>query len=96
MDAPEGERPSLIVFDLNNVNAKPLTLIPKLKAKLKKSTSIIGFLSHLQGDLKVKAVEAGCDMVMPRSAFSQNLPSLMRRHGLKDQEDDFDATPAYS
>lgn len=96
VDAPEGERPSLIVFDLNNTNAKPLTLIPKLKAKLKKSTSIIGFLSHLQGDLKVKAVEAGCDMVMPRSAFSQNLPSLMRRHGLKDQEDDFDATPAYS
>lgn len=96
VDAPEGERPSLIVFDLNNANAKPLTLIPKLKAKLKKSTSIIGFLSHLQGDLKVKAVEAGCDMVMPRSAFSQNLPNLMRRHGLKDQEDDFDATPAYS
>jgi hypothetical protein len=96
VDAPEGERPSLIVFDLNNTNAKPLTLIPKLKAKLKKSTSIIGFLSHLQGDLKVKAVEAGCDMVMPRSAFSQNLPSLMRRHGLKDEEDDFDATPAYS
>lgn len=96
VEASEQERPSLIVFDLNNVNAKPLTLIPKLKSKLKKGTSIIGFLSHLQGDLKVKAVEAGCDMVMPRSAFSQNLPNLMRRHGLKDQEEDFEATPAYS
>src|SRR5271156_6306643 len=39
-------RPSLIVFDLNNANAKPLTLIPKLRSKLKKGTSIIGFLSH--------------------------------------------------
>ena len=95
MDAPEGQRPSLIVFDLNNSSAKPLTLIPKLKAKLKKGTSIIGFLSHLQGDLKGKAVEAGCDMVMPRSAFSQNLPNLMRRHGLKDEEEAFDAAPAY-
>ena len=94
-DAPEQERPSLIVFDLNNVNAKPLTLIPKLRAKLKKGTSIIGFLSHLQGDLKVKAVEAGCDMVMPRSAFSQNLPNLMRRHGLKEEPEDFEAAPAY-
>jgi CheY-like chemotaxis protein len=94
-DAPEQERPSLIVFDLNNANAKPLTLIPKLRSKLKKTTSIIGFLSHLQGDLKVKAVEAGCDMVMPRSAFSQNLPSLMRRHGLKDEEEHFEAAPAY-
>jgi hypothetical protein len=93
-DAPEQERPSLIVFDLNNANAKPLTLIPKLRAKFKKSTSIIGFLSHLQGDLKVKAVEAGCDMVMPRSAFSQNLPNLMRRHGLKDEEEEFQPAPA--
>lgn len=94
-EVPEEERPSLIVFDLNNANAKPLTLIPKLKTKLKKSTSIVGFLSHLQGDLKVKAVEAGCDMVMPRSAFSQNLPNLMRRHGLKDEEEEFEAAPAY-
>lgn len=78
-------KPSLIVFDLNNANAKPLTLIPKLKAKFKKGTSVIGFLSHLQGDLKVKALEAGCDMVMPRSAFSQNLPNLLRRHGLDEE-----------
>ena len=75
------EKPSLIIFDLNNAGVKPLTLIPKLKSKLKKSTSIIGFLSHVQGDLKQKAHEVGCDMVLPRSAFSQNLPQLLRRHG---------------
>ena len=80
------EKPSLIIFDLNNVNAKPLTLIPKLKAKLKKGTSIIGFLSHVQGDLKQKAHEVGCDMVLPRSAFSQNLPQLLRRHGAPEDE----------
>jgi hypothetical protein len=85
VDSPEGERPSLIVFDLNNAAAKPLTLIPKIKSKLKRGTSVIGFLSHLQGDLKVKALEAGCDMVMPRSAFSQNLPNLLRRHGLDEE-----------
>jgi hypothetical protein len=84
----EAERPGLIVFDLNNANAKPLTLIPKLKAKLKKSTSIVGFLSHLQGDLKAKAVEAGCDAVMPRAAFSQNLPNLLRRYGLQPEEEE--------
>jgi PleD family two-component response regulator len=78
--------PSLIIFDLNNTNAKPLTLIPKLKSKLKKATSIIGFLSHVQGDLKQKAHEVGCDMVLPRSAFSQNLPQLLRRHGAPEGE----------
>ena len=81
------EKPGLIVFDLNNANAKPLTLIPKLKAKLKRSTSIVGFLSHLQGDLKAKATEAGCDTVMPRSAFSQNLPNLLRRYGIEEEDE---------
>jgi hypothetical protein len=86
-DAPEAERPKLLVFDLNNANAKPMALIPKFKAKFKKSTSIVGFLSHLQGDLKMKAVEAGCDTVMPRSAFSQSLPNLLRRYGMEEEED---------
>lgn len=85
---PEEERPTLIVFDLNNANAKPLTLIPKLKTKLKRATSIVGFLSHLQGELKAKAIEAGCDTVMPRSAFSQTLPNLLRRYGVEVEIED--------
>lgn len=84
---PEAERPTLIVVDLNNLNAKPLALIPKLKLKLKRATSIVGFLSHLQGELKAKAIEAGCDTVMPRSAFSQTLPNLLRRYGVEVEED---------
>ena len=80
------EKPSLIIFDLNNNSVKPLTLIPKLKSKLKK-TSVIGFLSHVQGDLKQKAHEVGCDMVLPRSAFSQNLPQLLRRHAATEDEE---------
>jgi hypothetical protein len=79
------QKPSLIIFDLNNVAVKPLTAIPRLKAKLKKKTALIGFLSHVQGDLKMKAMEAGCDMVLPRSSFSQNLPQLLRRHGAPDE-----------
>jgi len=88
-DVPEADRPALLVFDLNNVNAKPMSLIPKFKTKFKKSTSIVGFLSHLQGDLKLKAVEAGCDTVMPRSAFSQSLPNLLRRYGVEEEEDHY-------
>jgi len=86
-DLPEAERPKLVVFDLNNVNAKPISLIPKFKTKFKKATSIVGFLNHLQGELKAKALEAGCDTVMPRSAFSQSLPNLLRRYGVDEEED---------
>jgi hypothetical protein len=85
IDSPEA--PMLVVFDLNNLNAKPMTLIPKFKTKFKKATSIIGFLNHLQGDLKMKAIESGCDTVMPRSAFSQSLPNLLRRYGLEEEDD---------
>ena len=85
IDSNGEEKPSLVIFDLNNANAKPLTTIPKIRSKLKKGTSILGFVSHVQGDLKMKAQEAGCDSVMPRSAFSQNLPSLLRRHGTPEE-----------
>lgn len=79
------QKPALVIIDLNNNSIKPISLIGKLKSKLKK-TSVIGFLSHVQGDLKMKAQEAGCDMVLPRSAFSQNLPSLLRRHAVDEEE----------
>jgi hypothetical protein len=94
-DTAEEDRPALILFDLNNASAKPITLIPKIKAKLKKGTSIVGFLSHIQGDLKSKAIEAGCDTVMPRSTFSQNLPNLLRRYGtIEEAEDEMQAIQA--
>lgn len=86
-NVPENERPTLLVFDLNNLNAKPMSLIPKFKSKLKKATSIVGYLHHLQGDLKLKALEAGCDTVMPRSAFSQTLPNMLRRYGVEEEEE---------
>jgi PleD family two-component response regulator len=75
-------RPSVIIFDLNFEAAKPLELIGKLKAGAEfKGVSLIGFLSHVQGELKQAAQDAGCDMVMARSAFSQNLPQILKRHG---------------
>ena len=87
-EVPEEDRPALIIMDLNNNNIKPLTLAPKIRAKFKKTISIVGFLNHLQGDLKLKAQEAGFDMVVPRSAFSQNLPNMIRRYGSDDEEND--------
>ncbi len=86
MDQNGNGKPTLIIVDLNNLNAKPLAVIPKLKSKLKKETNIIGFVSHVQGELKMKATEAGCDMVLPRSAFSQNLAQLLRRHSVQEDE----------
>jgi PleD family two-component response regulator len=75
-------KPSLIVFDLNFEAVNPLELVRQLKANVEtKSVSLIGYLSHVQGDLKQAAQEAGCDMVMARSAFSSNLFQIFKRYG---------------
>ena len=75
------EKPSLIILDLNFEAARPLSLIAKLKGNpATKGISLLGYVSHVQGELKQKAHEAGCDMVLARSAFSQNLPQIFRRH----------------
>jgi PleD family two-component response regulator len=74
-------KPSLIVFDLNFDAVGPLDLIRALKQNPQtKGVSLIGYLSHVQGELKQQAQEAGCDMVMARSALSQNLPQIFKRH----------------
>jgi PleD family two-component response regulator len=81
LERVQGDRPALIIFDLNFEDAQPLELITKLKSKTEtKGISLIGYLSHVQGELKLQAQEAGCDMVMARSAFSQNLPQIFKRH----------------
>jgi len=73
--------PVLIILDLNFQGIEPLKLIAKLKADSStKAISLIGYVSHVQGELKIQAQEAGCDMVLARSAFSQNLPQILKRH----------------
>ena len=74
-------KPSLIVFDLNFESVNPLALISSLKSSADtKSVSLLGYLSHLQSELKVQAQDAGCDMVLARSAFSQNMLMIFKRH----------------
>lgn len=80
LEKAEG-KPSLIIFDLNFEAVEPLKLISELKGQpLTKGISLIGYLSHIQVDLKQQAQQAGCDMVMARSAFSQNMPQIFKRH----------------
>lgn len=74
-------KPALIIFDLNFAGIEPLKLIARLKADQElKGISVLGYVSHVQGELKQAAHEAGCDMVLARSAFSQNLPQILKRH----------------
>ena len=81
IDKAKHEKPLLIILDLNFNAVQPLKLISKVKSDGEmKQISVIGYLSHVQGELKQQAQEAGANIVMARSAFSQNLPQILRRH----------------
>jgi CheY-like chemotaxis protein len=70
--------PPLIVLDLNCDAADPLDLIARIKADPETAgIPMIGFVSHVQTQLRQKAQEAGCDTVVARSVFAQNLPALL-------------------
>ncbi len=75
------ENPAVMILDLNNAGVQPLDVIAKLKADEQTSgVNLLGYVSHVQADLKKAAQERGCDMVIARSAFSQNLPAILRRY----------------
>jgi len=69
------QTPGLIVVDLN-ARSEPLAAIVHLPAAAR-SVPLIGFLSHVQTALAEKARAAGCHEVMPRSAFTQNLATIL-------------------
>lgn len=75
------QKPRLVIMDLNIHTAQPVELIQTLKGNAEtKQVSVLGYVSHIQGDLKLKAQDAGADLVLARSAFTQNLPQLLKRH----------------
>lgn len=70
--------PSLIIVDLNSDRLDPLEAIRFVKASAElEAIPIVGFVSHVQTELIRGAQSAGCDYVLPRSAFTQLLPDIV-------------------
>jgi CheY-like chemotaxis protein len=73
-------RPQAILLDLNSRTLPAVEWIRTLKSDpATRPISIVGFISHVQTDLISAARAAGCDVVLARSAFTQQLPDLLRR-----------------
>ncbi len=74
------EKPAVVILDLNYGGLNPLELIAALKAdEGTRGVPLIGYVSHVQVDLRQAAQAAGCDVVVARSAFVQGLPDLLGR-----------------
>ena len=72
-------QPEAIILDLGSRSLPAVDWIRTLKADpATRAIPIIGFVSHVQEQIIADARAAGCDSVMARSAFTQQLPNLLR------------------
>lgn len=68
-----------ILLDLNHKSGKAIAILQGLRDNpATRPIPVVAFLSHVQAELAQAARAAGCERVMARSAFSQQLPTLLR------------------
>jgi CheY-like chemotaxis protein len=78
LEALVADPPSLIIIDLNSDRLDPIEAIRSLKTSDELGgIPIVGFVSHVQTELIRIAQSAGCDYVLPRSAFTQLLIEIV-------------------
>jgi DNA-binding NarL/FixJ family response regulator len=71
--------PTVVLIDLDSARLPSTEAISALKADpVLAQIPVVGFFSHVHPDRARNARELGCSRVLPRSAFVQALPSLLR------------------
>lgn len=80
LDEMARETPRLVLLDLN-ARSDAIAAIGAVKRLQSPAsqTPVIAFLSHVQTELAERARAAGCQDVMPRSAFTRNLATILAR-----------------
>ena len=73
------ENPALVVVDLNAGCCDAVELARTFRGDDNlNAIPLLGFFSHVQTELQQAAIAAGFDRVMPRSAFTKNLASILQ------------------
>jgi CheY-like chemotaxis protein len=81
MEAARRDQPQLIICDLHATRIDPIELAKELKADEQlRPIQLLAFFSHVQTELQQQAEQAGFDRVIPRSAFTRNLPEILSGH----------------
>jgi PleD family two-component response regulator len=70
--------PSVVVADLHATRCDPFALAESFKRDpALADVVLVGFFSHVQTELRERALRAGFDHVLPRSAFVGRLPEIL-------------------
>jgi hypothetical protein len=80
--AADPSKTGVVVVDLA-LRDEPFAAIAALKKNPKtKGIAVIGYYEHVRKDLEKKGKEAGCDVLLTRSVFSQKMGDLVLKYAL--------------
>ena len=72
--------PSLVILDLNSQRGDPLAIVGAMKHDpALAAVPTVGYVSHVQTDVIDAARAAGVGDVLARSAFTAQLPDILKR-----------------
>ena len=70
--------PLMVIIDLKAERLDPVQAIEHLKSQdALRAIPVVAFVSHVQTEAIRRARAAGCDLVLPHSAFNQMLPDIV-------------------
>jgi len=74
-------KPDLIIIDLGSKKIDAEKVIKEIKTDQELSNIFcMGYISHVEKEKMKKFQEMGCDQVLPRSKFSNQLYNLLKEH----------------
>jgi len=78
VEALSSKAPSVVIIDLNSKKIDTIQLIRDMKEnEILKGVHTIGYLPHVEKGLMKEALDAGYDIVLPRSRFSLELGDIL-------------------
>ena len=78
-DSAKADVPSLILLDLHETRLDPIALAARLKADEQlRAVPVVAFFSHVETELRRRALEAGVEHVLPRSVFTGRLADILK------------------
>ena len=78
VESARSNPPSVVVADLHATRCDPFALAESFKRDpALANVPLVGFFSHVQTELRERALRAGFDRVLPRSAFVNQLQQIL-------------------
>jgi PleD family two-component response regulator len=78
IDKAKANVPNVLIADLHSQRCNPFALAESFKGDAElRDIPLVGFFSHVQTEVRERALAAGYDRVLPRSAFTLRLPEIL-------------------